>query len=83
MLYHELRPGSQRSQKDTPAFLARNIATLKTLSLRHPVLFRFDSGNDAMDTIRPIVESGHYVLIKRNLRRESREEWLQDAQVFG
>ena len=83
MLDHELRPGSQHSQKDTPAFLVRNIATLKTLSLQHPVLFRLDSGNDAIDTIRPIVESGHYILIKRNLRRENREEWLNDAQVFG
>jgi hypothetical protein len=83
MLDCELRPGSQHCQKDTPAFLKHNLETIAGLKLKHPVLFRLDGGNDSFDTIQPLAESGHFFLIKRNMRREN-PLWLADiARAIG
>jgi len=83
MLDCEIRPGSQHCQKGTPEYLKRNIDTLEKLSLKHPVLFRLDGGNDAIDTIRPLIGKDRYFLIKRNLRRDHREDWLECAKSLG
>ncbi len=83
MLDCELRPGSQHCQKGTPEFLKRNLLILENLSLKHPLLFRLDSGNDAVDTIRPLLGKDRFFLIKRNPRRERREDWLELAQTLG
>jgi hypothetical protein len=83
MLDCELRPGSQHCQKGTPDFLARNLLYLKRLPLNHPVLFRLDGGNDAYDTIKPLVKSGHFFIIKRNLRRDNPDYWVDVAQTLG
>lgn len=84
MLDCELRPGSQHCQKGTPNYLKHNLAILEQLSLMHPVLFRLDSGNDALDTIKVLLgRNDSYLLIKRNLRRERQEEWLEIAQTLG
>ncbi len=83
MLDCEIRPGSQHCQKGTPEYLKRNIDTLGKFQLRHPLLFRLDGGNDAIDTIRPLIGKGRFFLIKRNLRREHREEWLECAKSLG
>jgi hypothetical protein len=83
MLDQELRPGSQHCQKDTPEYLERNLQKLKALSFTHPLLFRLDSGNDAFDTLKILMESPHYFLVKRNLRRESRERWQDLALAMG
>jgi hypothetical protein len=77
------QPGTQHCQKDTPAFLKHNLETIKQLNLKHPVLFRLDGGNDSIDTIQPLVESGQFFLIKRNMRREN-PLWLADmAKSIG
>lgn len=39
-----------------------------------------DSGNDAAENIGILLEEGCKFIIKRNLRRESKEEWLSMAQ---
>jgi len=83
MLECELRPGTQHSQKGTPEFLARNLQMIKELGLSHPVLFRLDSGNDAIDTIKKLVAPGCFFLIKRNLRREPLEQWHEIAETLG
>jgi len=83
MLDCELREGSQHCQKDTPEFLKRNLETIETLPLSHPVLFRLDGGNDAIDTILPLIGTGRFFLIKRNIRREQTEYWLDIAETFG
>ena len=83
MLDCELREGKQHCQKNTPEYLARNIEKLQKLHLYNPVLFRLDGGNDAADTIRVLAGGDHYFLIKRNLRKESREYWLDTAQAEG
>lgn len=83
MLDCELRPGSQHCQKDTPAFMVRNLEALTRLKPKHPVLFRLDGGNDSFDTIKPLVESGHFFLIKRNMRRDKPQWWMDLAQSIG
>ena len=75
----ELREGSQHCQKGTPAFLR------ETLSLAHritddPLLLRMDSGNDAAENLGIALEDGSWFIIKRNLRRESKEDWLQEMK---
>lgn len=42
-----------------------------------PLLFRLDSGNDSAENIGILLERGCYFIIKRNLRKESKEDWLQ------
>jgi hypothetical protein len=83
MLHCQLRPGTQHCQKGTPAYLEKNLAILEKLNLTEPVLIRMDSGNDAIETLVPLMGSGHFFLVKRNLRRESREHWVDLAQAVG
>lgn len=86
MLDCELRPGSQHCQKGTPAFLRRNLSTIRALRPAHPVLFRLDGGHDALDTIQVLLEAKEgntFFILKRNLRRESTEYWREVAQTLG
>ena len=83
MLATELREGKQHCQKDTPEYLLKNMEIINKLHLEHPVLFRLDGGNDAASTIKVLSESGHFFLIKRNIRKESRESWLDTAKAEG
>ncbi|MBT6835734.1 MAG: IS1380 family transposase [Bacteroidetes bacterium] len=83
MLDTELREGKQHCQKDTPEYLLKNMEIINKLHLEHPVLFRLDGGNDAASTIKVLSESGHFFLIKRNIRKESRESWLDTAKAEG
>jgi hypothetical protein len=80
MLDNELRPGKQHCQKNTPNFLKKIIATVDTLQSKTPYLFRLDGGNDSFDTIKILNDSGHFFLIKRNLRKEIKEQWLDTAK---
>ncbi len=83
MLDCELRPGSQHSQKGTPAFLAKMIRHLDTLEHKYPLLFRLDGGNDSWDTMQQLSGQNRFFIIKHNLRRENREVWAVNAKVFG
>ena len=49
----ELREGTQHSQKETPAFLARVSAQAKKLVNGRRILLRMASGNDAMENRPP------------------------------
>lgn len=75
----QLREGKQHCQKDTPDFLLETIRLCRELT-DAPLLFRLDSGNDAAENIGIFLEAGCYFLIKRNLRRESRDGWLAMAK---
>lgn len=83
MLNCELREGKQHCQKGTPAFLKHTLELIKSLCLKDPVLFRLDGGNDAKDTLEVLVNSGHFFIVKRNLRKELGEYWLSVAQSEG
>ena len=82
MLANELRPGIQHSQNGMPAFLDKTSAALKKLSLKAPALIRLDSAHDAEVNFDHLPEK-HYFIIKRNLRKESPEQWLALARRTG
>lgn len=78
----EFREGSQHSQKNAPAFLRETIRYAKLITNKG-ILVRLDSGNDSLDNIAVCIEEGVDWLIKRNLRRESLQDWLKIAQEKG
>ena len=75
----ELREGKQHCQKHTPEFLRETIRMCREIT-DEPLLVRLDSGNDAAENIGILVEAGCHFIIKRNLRKESKEDWLKMAQ---
>ena len=79
----ELREGKQHCQNETPDFLRRNIETINGLNLSQKILFRMDGGNDAVENRDILTKSGHFFLIKRNLRKEFPEQWLERAKALG
>ncbi len=81
MLLNELRPGTQHCQNGTPEFLRRCVSAVEALGAGR-ALFRLDSGNDAVENLRLLHDRADYV-IKRNLRKEPLEGWLQTAKAEG
>ena len=75
----ELREGKQYCQNGTVAFLQETIKLCKKLTDK-PLLIRLDSGNDSIDNVAVLIQEGCYFIIKRNLRRESKEEWFNMAK---
>jgi len=79
----ELRPGKQHCQKETPAFLRETIRLARQIT-DETLLVRMDSGNDAVDNLSVLEsEEGVDYIIKRNLRREKPEIWLELAEKEG
>ena len=75
----ELREGKQHCQKGTPDFLR------ETLRLSHQMtdgqlLIRLDSGNDSVENLGILLEDGSWFIVKRNLRRESKDAWLNEMK---
>jgi len=89
MLNVELRPGSQHSQNNAIEFLgclldqAEQILEARQVNARR--LLRLDAAHDAAETLELADERKGNVdlILKRNLRRESRQEWLETAKFFG
>ena len=79
MVNTELREGKQHCQKHTPEFLKETIGLCKKL-VSDPLLVRLDSGNDAAENIGILMDEGCSFIIKRNLRQESREGWLDHVR---
>lgn len=77
----ELKEGSQYCQKGTPEFLVETINAAREMTDK-PLLFRMDSGNDALDNMLILHWNDPQLkfLIKRNLRCESREAWLEELK---
>lgn len=79
----ELRPGKQHCQNGTPAFLKETLTLTRQLTAA-PLLVRLDSGNDAEENLSLLTEAEDVeFIIKRNLRQESKEGWLERAKQFG
>jgi len=78
----ELSPGSDHSQKGTESFLRQ---TLRYARLMSDAIFlvRVDSGNDNLGNITVCREEEAHYISKRNLRRETPEEWLEIARECG
>jgi predicted transcriptional regulator len=82
LLNAELREGKQHCQQGTPEFL-RECFKLARKITDQPLVVRLDSGNDAMENILACRKAQVDFVIKRNIRSESIDEWLLDAQALG
>ncbi len=78
----ELRPGSDHCQKGTEAFLRRTLRYARLMS-EATFLVRMDSGNDSLGNIKVCRQEKAHYIIKRNLRWETPEEWLEIARECG
>ena len=78
----ELRPGSEHSQKGTVAFLRQTLRYARLIT-NAPLLVRMDSGNDSLGNIKVCRKEHADYIIKRNLRQESPEGWLEVAREHG
>lgn len=78
----ELREGKEHSQNNTPSFLKQSIDNARRIT-QAKLLVRMDSGFDSLDNIKICIEEECDYLIKRNLRQESKEDWLFVAQKQG
>jgi len=76
----QLRQGSEHCQKGTDIFLQSTLAYAKKVT-KSPLLVRMDSGNDCNDNMRVCYDNASDFIIKRNLRRESPEAWLDIAKA--
>ena len=75
----ELREGKQHCQKGTPDFL-RQTLTLAHKMTDDQLLIRLDSGNDAAENLGILLEDGSWFIVKRNLRKESKDAWLDEMK---
>jgi hypothetical protein len=79
----ELRDGGCHSQcEGTVDFLTETLRLAKRMTDRK-LLVRMDSGNDALDNIKLFIKEEADYIIKRNLRKETAEEWLDIAKEHG
>lgn len=77
----ELREGKQHCQSGTPEFLRQTLKLCRKITDK-PLLVRLDSGNDAAENVGIMLENGAYYVIKRNLRKESRDEWAENIRSW-
>jgi hypothetical protein len=82
LIHSELRPGDQHCQRGTPEFLDRTIALARKVT-DAKLLVRMDAGNDDEENLRRLRKNKVDWIIKRNLRKESQEDWLEEAQALG
>lgn len=84
MLNCEMRPGSQHSNKGALEFIRQclDMAEMLGVDLKN-VLVRLDSAHDDAEIIEELVKRGVAFIIKRNLRKESKEQWLSLARRVG
>ncbi|NTV34416.1 MAG: IS1380 family transposase [Deltaproteobacteria bacterium] len=78
----ELREGKQHCQNDTPAFLRDSIRYAGRVTNQN-LLVRMDSGNDSLENVKICIEEKVQWLIKRNLRKEDKQQWLDLAKREG
>ena len=83
LIHCELRPGSQHCQEGTPEFLDKAMELARVVT-PGKLLVRMDAGNDDGENLRRLRKKKDVDwIIKRNLRRESEAEWLEEAQCHG
>lgn len=82
LLNAQLREGKQHCQSGTPDFLRETFELARKVT-GNRLLVRLDSGNDDIDNIRVCRKAKVDFVIKRNLRKESLTEWLEEAQAYG
>ena len=84
MLNCELRPGSQHSNKNALEFIKHSLDMVEELGIDlKAILVRLDSAHDCAEIIEELLKRGTAFIIKRNLRKESKEQWLSLARRVG
>jgi hypothetical protein len=78
----EFREGKQHCQHNTPGFLRESIRYAKQVTDKK-LLVRLDSGNDSVENVAICIEERVDWLIKRNLRKEDKQGWLELAKREG
>ncbi len=80
----EFREGKQHCQNGTPEFLKGVISRAKSvLSQDSRILIRMDGGNHSGDNFEVMNQDRVYWIVKRNLRKEPKEYWLETAKALG
>ena len=80
MIHVELRPGKDHSQNGTPEFLRQTIRNARKITDK-PLLVVLDSGCDSIDNVMILRKAHSDYIIKRNLRKEKAEQWLEIAKA--
>ena len=84
MLNCELRPGSQHSNKNALAFIRHTLDMVEELGIDlKTILVRLDSAHDSVEIAEELLNRSVGFIIKRNLRKESKEQWLSLARRVG
>lgn len=84
MLNCELRRGSQHSNKDALAFIRYSLDMIEELGIDlKTILVRLDSAHDCAENIEELLKRGVAFIVKRNLRKEPKEQWLSLARRVG
>ena len=84
MLNCELRPGSQHSNKDALEFIRHTLDMIEELGIDlKTILVRLDSAHDCAKIVEELLKRGAAFIIKRNLRKEPKEQWLSLARRVG
>jgi hypothetical protein len=82
LVHCQLREGKQHCQDGTPKFLDEALDYAERIT-RAKLLVRLDAGNDDFENIKICRKHKADWIIKRNLRKESLEDWLEEAQAHG
>ena len=84
MLNCEMRPGSQHSNKGALEFIRQCLDMAEMLGVNlKTILVRLDSAHDDVKIIEELLKRGVAFIIKRNLRKECKEQWLSLARRVG
>ena len=79
----QLRQGSQHSQEGAEDFIRDTLRLARRIT-KEKLLVRMDSAHDDMATVRQLRRAPKTdFIVKRNLRRESKQTWLEEAQALG
>jgi hypothetical protein len=78
----ELREGRTHSQNQGDRFLDESLTRARQVT-DAPLLVRMDSAHDALDNIKVCIRRRADWIIKRNLRNEEPQAWLETAQERG
>lgn len=80
----EFREGKQHCQNGTPEFLKGVISRAKSvLPQDSRILIRLDGGNHSGDNFVVMNQDRVFWIVKRNLRKEPKEYWLETAKALG
>ncbi|WP_027371431.1 IS1380 family transposase [Desulfovermiculus halophilus] len=81
MVNVKLRPGNAHSNAlGTRRFIAQSLAYGRSM-IKEPLLVVADCGFDSQELIKDLIQADNTdFIIKHNLRRENKEDWLQTAK---